>query len=301
MLYHANCPDGYAAAFACWQRLGDDAQYIPVSYGQPVPAIPEGHTVYIVDFSYPEDTLKALRASRHAPIIVLDHHASAKRDLEQLRAQEIPGLDIHFDLNESGASLTWKYLAVDGDLDPIHATGLEESLPTFFRYVRDRDLWRWQLPDSKAVSLAYWAIEKDMPTIQTFAQACDDPEALRQIKQRGLAMEWYADRLVAEQAARAILGHIAGYTVPIVNATTLFSEVGDFLCRHQADVLFAAYYFDRNDAKRQWGLRSRGAFDCSIVAKQYGGGGHPGAAGFITEQSWRGEEAYRMPVAALRE
>ena len=30
VLYHANCPDGYAAAFACWQHFGDDAQYLHI-------------------------------------------------------------------------------------------------------------------------------------------------------------------------------------------------------------------------------------------------------------------------------
>ena len=98
-------------------------------------------------------------------------------------------------------------------------------------------------------------------------------------------MQRYADSLVQEQASRALDMTLAGYTVPVVNTTTLFSEVGDYLCRQRPEIPFAAYYFDRQD-KRQWGLRSRGACDCSVVAKQFGGGGHPGAAGFVTEKGW---------------
>ena len=52
------------------------------------------------------------------------------------------------------------------------------------------------------------------------------------------------------------------------------------------DAPFAGYYFDRlADGKRQWGLRSRLSslfdFDVSAVAMQMGGGGHPGAAGWV--------------------
>ena len=300
VLFHANCPDGYAAAFSCWQVFHDDAQYIPVFYGQPCPAIPADHDVYIVDFSYPEDTLKALLAARIGRrqrdsfvVTVLDHHASAERHLASLQRQDLPGLMIVFDMEESGASLAWKYLKTGG-WDPRRdpeIEGLEHSMPTFFKYVRDRDLWRFVLPDSKAISLAYWAIEKDFASIEQFAQDLDEAEGYHQIVTRGQAMQSYADRLVAEQAARVFSGIIGGYTVPIVNATTLFSEVGDYLCRLQADSFFCAYYFDRNDGQRQWGLRGRGKVDLSLIAKQYGGGGHPDAAGFVSAQSFYGDRA----------
>lgn len=44
---------------------------------------------------------------------------------------------------------------------------------------------------------------------------------------------------------------------------------------------FGACYFDRQDGKRQWSLRSRdGGADVSEIAKRHGGGGHAQAAGF---------------------
>lgn len=298
VLYHANCPDGYASAFACWQRFGDEAQYVPVSYGQPCPEIPSDHTVYIVDFSYHPDILQELLAARlhlgtarEPYVIILDHHVSAERDLAALARQELRGLMICFDLQESGASLTWKYLKTGGwqpRNDP-EVQGLEYSMPTFFKYVRDRDLWQWRLPESKAVSMAYWAIEKDMLSIAQFAQDLDDAEGMHRIITEGSAMQRYADVLVKEQAVRAVYGTIGGYPVPIVNATTLFSEVGDYLCTHDPQPLFCAYYFDRKDHRRQWGLRGRGEVDLSLVAKGYGGGGHRDAAGFVTNQRWHGD------------
>src|SRR5437879_1822152 len=183
VLYHQNCPDGHAAAFAAWQHFGNDATYLPVAYNQPIPAIPPDHTVYIVDFSYDEATLTALVDARLGPrqhgehvVVVLDHHASAQRALESLQRQELPGLALVFDLEECGASLTWKWFQTGGwapALDP-DPPGLEDRLPTFFKYVRDRDLWRFQLPDSRAVSLAYWACEKTPAAIALFAQDLDE-------------------------------------------------------------------------------------------------------------------------------
>ena len=46
VLYHAGCPDGFGAAWACWKKFGDNAEYMPVSHGSPPPNV-EGKNVYI--------------------------------------------------------------------------------------------------------------------------------------------------------------------------------------------------------------------------------------------------------------
>jgi uncharacterized protein len=51
VLYHANCPDGFGAAFAAWLKFGETAEYIPVKYGDISPQHVSG-TVHIVDFSF---------------------------------------------------------------------------------------------------------------------------------------------------------------------------------------------------------------------------------------------------------
>lgn len=39
VLYHANCPDGFGAAWAAWMALGSaDVNYLPCAYGRPLPA-----------------------------------------------------------------------------------------------------------------------------------------------------------------------------------------------------------------------------------------------------------------------
>ena len=71
---------------------------------------------------------------------------------------------------------------------------------------------------------------------------------------------------------------LAGHRVLAVNATVLFSEIAGELAKGRP---FGACYFDRQDGKRQWSLRSDEAgLDVSAIAKAYGGGGHVRAAGF---------------------
>ena len=36
ILYHADCDDGFGAAYAAWLSLGDSAEYQPVYYGDQI-------------------------------------------------------------------------------------------------------------------------------------------------------------------------------------------------------------------------------------------------------------------------
>jgi len=152
--YHANCPDGFGAAFAAWLVFGDrpGVQYCPVSYGMPVPHLPDGHgphTVYILDFSWSRTVLESLAAREDVEsVTVIDHHETAQAELAG-----IPWIDINFpavgklralfDMERSGAVLAW-----------IHFH--DSIIPELIRYVQDRDLWTWRLVFSRAINAALW-------------------------------------------------------------------------------------------------------------------------------------------------
>lgn len=71
---------------------------------------------------------------------------------------------------------------------------------------------------------------------------------------------------------------IGGYRVPVANLPyTLTSDAGHDLANGKP---FAACYWDTPEG-RCFSLRSReDGVDVSLVAKQYGGGGHRNASGF---------------------
>lgn len=256
VLYHGDCFDGFGAAWAAYQWFGYEAEYIAVLHGKPMPDIPDGATVFILDFSYPRADLVAL--SKRCALKVLDHHASAKEALE--------GLDFAtFDLNKSGARIAWEY---------FHPG---EDIPGLLEYIEDRDLWRWALPQSREVAAAMRLYPFDFATWDFLAW----PGRMDGLKTEGEVCLRCTKELVKTIAQEAAFLRVGGHWVPVVNAPLrLTSEVcEELLSRHQGS-LFVAAYCDRADGVRQWGLRSRGDFDCSQVAIDYGGGGHKASAGF---------------------
>lgn len=256
-IYHKNCPDGLAAALAVWLQY-PDAEYITAQYGDSPPDVMD-QDVIIVDFSYPRDVLEELNRQAKS-LVVIDHHKTAQ--------EALAGLDYCiFDMDKSGAVLTWKYLYPN------------KEMPLLFSYVQDRDLWTWKLPNSKEVSAA---LRSYKPFFTEWQQFLSD-ENIGWLVTVGKAILRYQNQQIEMVLSREpSLVEIGGYSVPCINSTTLVSEIGNELAQGQP---FAACYFDTNDGKRVFSLRSTDeGVDVSGIAKQYGGGGHRNAAGFTVER-----------------
>lgn len=265
VLYHAGCYDGFGAAWAAWRKFGEEATYLPVKYGDPFPDVAWDCDLYIVDFSYPRNVLesRALDPSyciNVTDLRVLDHHKTAQADLAGLPF-------CTFDMNKSGARLAWEY---------FHGA----SVPELILYIEDRDLWRFALPGSREAAMYLRAEPFDFRRWNDlkwkFGYDFDD-----QVLRDGAAMLRLERQQVDLMCRQFVWIELGGHRVPAANATVFFSEVGDRLCELHPDAPFAAYWMDRGDGKRQWGLRSRGGCDVAAVAKLYGGGGHAAAAGFV--------------------
>ncbi len=261
VLYHGYCFDGFTSAWIARNAGVPEENIFPVTYGGKVPEVPGDAKVLMVDFSLPRDGLQMMHAAVD-DLIVLDHHKSAEAQLH--------GLDwAYFDMNESGASLAWKFFHPD---DPA---------TQFVQYIREHDLWRFELQDSAEVrgyirsyTMTYQNWDELNTTLRMdFAVA----------QQEGAAIKRAHEAAVSAMCENVVILEIGGYVVPVVNATIYFSEVATRLLKLHPTAEFAAYYMDRADGVRQWGMRSRSEFDCSAVAKRYGGGGHMQAAGFTTK------------------
>jgi hypothetical protein len=325
ILYHANCSDGFGAAFVAWLRFGDDAKYIPVQYGQPMPVIEEQCEVYILDFSYPAEELVWLAGTRG--VYVIDHHATAKDSLSMDAFKKIYHIEseednvaggepmirmlddwlavdntlrIRFDMDKSGAVLAWEYFFPGVDV------------PDFFLYLQDRDLWQWRLPLSREVNDAIRSYPFDFNVWRCISGM--NPNPIPRLQDEGSALRRMTQTIVrqaARNAARAefsvfankpakmeiwvnsaecvpfhetepssVFGTEKRHVVPVLNCTAFISETCEELLRIHPEARFVATYFDGKDGKRVWSLRSRPDFDCSVIAKAFGGGGHKQASGF---------------------
>lgn len=261
VLYHASCPDGWAAAYCAWTVLGDESEYIPVQYQEPAPPIEEGDRVYIVDFSYPREVLIEMEA-KLSEIRVLDHHKTAQENLLGLNFAL-------FDMQKSGAMLAWEYW---------HP---KEPAPELIRYIQDRDLWKHELPFTEEIYVALRQYPFEFPVWHELA-LLSSSEFVARLSSEGAPLLAERKREIAEKASQFHWENIGGYRVPVVEADRYYSDIANLLCKQHPDVPFAACYRFQN-GKKKWDLRSIGDFDVSIIAKQFKGGGHKNSSGFSIE------------------
>lgn len=256
VLYHANCADGFGAAYAAWTVLGEGAVYLPVRHGDAPPELPDQARVAVLDFSYDRATLLQLQA-RLSDFLVLDHHKSARDDLRDLSWAQ-------FDMDKSGARLAWEFWRPG------------EELPELLAYVEDRDLWRWALPESREVSLALQCYPQDFSEWSRLS--------VHDLRLEGRAILNFQNQQITRAVSRALFQEVGPHLVPTVNSCLFQSEIGDELCRKYPEARFSGVYYLNQHGKEAWSLRSIGEFDVAEVARLYGGGGHRNAAGFARQR-----------------
>jgi len=271
VIYHGNCYDGFGAAWAANKKFfgeGQKVEYIPGLYGMEFPFEAWEGNLYILDFSFPKQIIGSRQlvddyVLNIGEFKVIDHHKTAEADL-----RDYPGCTI-FNMAKSGAVLAWEF---------FHPG---KPVPILLQYVQDRDLWKFEMPFSREIDCYIKSLPFDF-------RAWDEAEIMfqhhiNQIITESKGAYRYQRAMVDVMCNNYVVRNIAGYPVPITNATVFLSEVGEELCKRFPDANFAAYYLDRKDGRRQFGLRSRNGFDVSEVAKKFGGGGHQASAGFVID------------------
>ena len=284
VIYHGNCPDGFTRAWVFWEQRGQDAEYLPYRYGQDPPDV-TGKTVAIVDFSFPRDVLVKM-ASQAKYLVVLDHHKSAERELDDLK---LDNCDIIFDMDRSGAQIAWDYLNI-------------EPRPWFVDYVADRDLWRHELPMTREISEAlffdgyYGDFEK---LHNLFMDRWSIGERRSELAERGKVLLEYKNKesqIYANSAKPTIL--TVGdreYRVNLTACPRMYrSDVGNIICSTHVCDFAGVYWYDFYT--QEWWVSFRAAsdspLDLSNITKMLpNGGGHPKAAGFTIYGS-KGENLY---------
>jgi oligoribonuclease NrnB/cAMP/cGMP phosphodiesterase (DHH superfamily) len=144
-IYHGNCLDGFGAAWAVRDALGDSVDFYKGIHQQPPPVV-DGMDVYFVDFSYKKEVLASMLETA-ASITILDHHVSAEEDLcELLSNGKINGL---FDMHKSGAMLAWEW---------FHPG---QKAPVLIEHIQDRDLWLFKLAGTREICSALSSFPHD--------------------------------------------------------------------------------------------------------------------------------------------
>ena len=274
VIYHGRrCPDGFASALAAWLFYGDKADYLPLDHGditavEDLPAL-DGRAVYILDFSFSADILRAID-ERAAKLVMLDHHKSAAEKLTGFACR--CGV-VHFDMDKSGARLAWEFFHPD------------VPVPGLVRYVEDRDIWTWQYPESAGFLAALDMEPFDFVRWQEIAAF--NPAQLADFMARGQAMDEKFKKLVTDMVDAAQPLTFNGYQGLMVNVPGVFHSLLGNLLSEKCGSFALMWSAAKGGIKV--GLRSQAGFDCIPLAESMGGGGHAQACGF------------RMPTERLPE
>lgn len=263
IIYHSNCPDGFCAAWLC-HFVWPDAEFIPANYGWKEPDV-TGNDVLIVDFSYSKEKILEMK-EKAAVLMVLDHHETARKALEDLPF-------CRFDNSKCGTRLVWDYLTSMGLLDPAK---LPRSPLWLIDYIEDHDLHLGKLPDSEAICAAIHNVDYDFDKYSELSKQY--PISLIR---EGNALLVYKRRMIEHHVKYAQDIDIMGVKGKGIQCSVnkLGSRICDELLKLYPEAEFAASWQDTIDGTRIYSLRGRqGGFDVGELAESLGGGGHRSAS-----------------------
>jgi len=218
-----------------------------------------------VDFSFkPEIMEKILKKTKN--VFWIDHHKTA---MEYKYSSMPAGLRSN---KYSGCELTWKYFFPN------------KARPWAVRLIGDYDTWTLAYEHETSCFCEGLKLHLHGPTAPIWNRLLSNSVSARSeiddICMEGATCLKYKDNFCSNY--RKNFGHevvFEGYKACALNLATLGSAVfGSLINKYD---LLITYVFDGR--KWTYHLYSEGKIDVSEIAKAHGGGGHAGAAGFVTE------------------
>jgi oligoribonuclease NrnB/cAMP/cGMP phosphodiesterase (DHH superfamily) len=261
VIYHADCPDGLAAAWVAWKKFGDIADYFAVFHNNTtVISSIENKQVYLLDLTYEMPIMKELMKKNE--VVVLDHHISRKRETESVPKHL-------YSQDKSGTGLAWEYFFPD------------KPMPYLLGLIQEEDLWRFKTENVKEILAAISILPfpyADFPAFDKLVPEIEDPLKRAEYVERGKIVIQHEKILIDEMVLRANLVSFDGYEIMAVNSSILVSEVGHAIATKYAPGI--AIIWAVRHGRIAVSLRGDGNIDVSKIAAKYGGGGHNAAAAF---------------------
>jgi oligoribonuclease NrnB/cAMP/cGMP phosphodiesterase (DHH superfamily) len=181
----------------------------------------------------------------------------------------------------STGTLTWDFFHGRGSGTSFsHSAGPHP--PLLFRYLEDKDIWRWALRDSEAFSAGFGTVKFEFAVFD--ALLARGEAGVDEIIERGRAILEYKNGVRDSHVKRAVACRLRAapqFRALIVNGSTIASEVGHAMCEQPGVQVGVIWTYDHKTRSIYVSLRSDSDdVDVSAIAKGLGGGGHKRAAGF---------------------
>lgn len=272
VITHGDCPDGLGAAWSVHKKLGDKCEYYFVGHSdKKIPDI-KGKNVLMTDFVYLDIGLMDELYSQSNKMLVLDHHKKAQELLEgKIKCDHI------FDISRSGARMAWDYVFPN------------EEPPDLIRYIEDRDLYNWQFSDTRSFVSA---LDAQPQTFEMYDEIANyDDKMLEDFKMDGAAILKFQRKLVEnaiESASKAeiVCPDKTVYKCYVANISSkeIISDAAHMMAKIDPNINIGFSWCYSYKKKVYFvSLRSINNINVANIAYQFGGGGHPPAAGFQCE------------------
>lgn len=259
--YHANCTDGFSAAWAAWRTFGDSAQYVATFHEEPPPVELKDKEIYTLDITFSEPVTRELIAN-NIRVTAIDHHESSKAVTQS--TQEALYAEDH-----SGATLAWQY---------FHPG---EPVPELLLSVEDMDLWRLAREGTKELYAYLDLFDFDFATWSRLVGEFEDPEKRAAMLRTGTTLLQYESKLIERLISKdAHMVRFDGLVMHAINASSVFRNYIAIALAQSSPSGIGMAWWETGDGMIAVTLRSTGNVDVSALAAKHGGGGHPHSAGF---------------------
>lgn len=258
-------------------------------YGDPIPDLSEYDKVIMCDVSFDLEIMKVLLEGFSSNFIWIDQHKSAINALDEYlpKAYLFPkGLR---DVNFAACELTWKYFFPNEEMPEIvrllgrydcfgHKGIREEKKVLEFQYGARQEITNYE---EAYEALIFYTSEALVNLIHNngktiYKYLCSEA---KQIYKKAFEIKFQE----SIETHNERIGSVKFRKFLAVNRER-FNPINFGIDYHKDSYDgFACFWYA--DDKWNWSLyNDNGKVDCSQIAKQHGGGGHKGAAGFIQNE-----------------
>lgn len=270
----------------------DSIDFIGYNYGEPIPDLSDYDKVIMCDISFPKETMLELGDRLSTNFIWIDHHQRTIDETNQYLIDnlscEIEGLVTEKNELKAACELTWFYFFSNEEMPEIvrllgrydcfgHKNTNEEKYVLEFQYgarmviSNYEDAYQWL---QHSLGSSNWMHEISTPEEYIW----EDGQAIykylcteaKQTYKNGFEIEFNQTHFHPHDGIKKF----------ICFNKERFNPVNFGIDYHKDGYDGAACFWYANDMWNFSIYNDNGLVDCSVIAKQYGGGGHKGAAGF---------------------
>lgn len=270
-VYHSIDLDGWMSAAIV--KKANNCEWIGYNYGQPLPQFkdPKEDLVF-VDISFPMDEFYRLYQEGHK-IIWIDHHVSAINDYKKFIGSGETFMYTSHATDSAACELTWRYFFPNEEMPEIvrllgrydcfgHKGTLEEKQVLEFQYAA-----RTYISNPEGAFHYLTTFHHDM--------------VIRDWRNIGIGIYKFLCSEAKQSYKNGFVVDFDGYKFIVINKER-FNPINFDINYHKDGYDGAACFHYANDKWNFSLYNDNGLVDCSIICKKRGGGGHKGAAGFVT-------------------